>query len=208
MIGILGGSFDPVHFGHLQLALDVYKMLELEQVRLIPSRQPPHRSMPVASAEQRVTMIKLAIKDEPGLVVDECELSREGPSYSVDTLIGLRKELGDVPLCLIIGMDAFQGIMDWHHWRELFDLCHIIVAQRPGTSASYSDALSSVVTKWKTTSLHNLKSKASGYIYSCSITQLDISSSQIRTLITDGKSIKNLTPDAVIEFINANKIYQ
>src|SRR3569833_2622728 len=135
MIGLLGGTFDPIHFGHLRPAMDLLDELGLDHVRLIPCGVPPHRAAPRAHAEHRLTMLRLAVSGEPRLRVDERELRRPGPSYMVDTVLSLREELGDTPLALIIGMDALNGLATWRRWRELVALCHLIVMERPGGTA-------------------------------------------------------------------------
>ena len=132
MIGIFGGTFDPVHYGHIKPALSVKHALQLEQLRFIPNREPPHRETPWLDVDQRLALLKSALAEYEGVVVDERELEREGPSYMLDTLRSLQEEFPQQSFCLIIGMDAFMGINRWHRWRELFQLCHLIVTQRPG----------------------------------------------------------------------------
>ena len=132
-IGILGGTFDPIHFGHLRSGLEVYESLEFEHIRLIPCGVPPHRELPIASNEQRLAMMRLAVEDNTKLIVDQRELQREGPSYTVDTLLELRQEFPDTPLCLIIGSDAFLGLDSWHQWKKIPQLAHLrllVVHQR------------------------------------------------------------------------------
>ena len=136
-IGVLGGTFDPVHFGHLRLAKCARDDFQLDEVHLLPCRVPALKPQPIATAQQRVDMLRLAIANEPGLVVDESELHRDGPSYTVDTLRALRVEVGpECAICLIMGMDAFLSLPAWHEWQEIIGLAHVIVMQRPGYEVS------------------------------------------------------------------------
>lgn len=132
MIGIFGGTFDPVHYGHIKPAMSIKQSLQLSQLRFIPNRLPPHRDPPWLSAEQRLILLRLALQDYDEVVIDERELEREGPSYMVDTLRSLQQDFAGERLCLIIGMDAFYGICSWHQWHSLFDFCQLVVTTRPG----------------------------------------------------------------------------
>ena len=132
MICILGGTFDPVHFGHLRPALDVQQTLGVEKVWLLPCGLPPHRARPGLSAAQRLELLELAIDAEDGLAIDGRELQRDGPSYMVDTLESLRVEAGEQPVCLALGVDALAQLDSWHRWRDILSLCHLVVMQRPG----------------------------------------------------------------------------
>lgn len=208
MIGLLGGSFDPIHFGHLRPALELYEDLKLQEVRLIPSGLPPHRTPPLTSAEQRLAMVQAAITGVPGLCVDERELHRAGPSYTVDTLHSLRAELGQTPLCLIVGMDAFLGLDTWRRWRELIQLAHIVLAHRPGWAASGTGEVAELLAERRVEEPQMLASHAAGHILCWPVTQLDISSSRIRTLLAEGKSARYLLPDDVLAIINAHGIYR
>ena len=140
-IGVFGGTFDPIHYGHLRAALEVKEALELSSVLFLPSSGPPHRRAPIASAAQRLQMVRLAVEGQPGFSVDDREIARGGVSYMVDTLVSLRSELGDTPLCLILGMDAFLGLDRWHRWHDLPGLTHFAVGHRPGSELPTSGAL-------------------------------------------------------------------
>ena len=139
MIGIFGGTFDPVHYGHLRSALEVKDIFGLSEVRLIPCAQPPHREQPAATALMRLHMLELAIENQPGLIIDTRELNRQGVSYMVDTLKSLRQEFPNEPLLLFIGSDAFNHLKTWHQWQHLFDTAHIVVMTRPGFEINYLD---------------------------------------------------------------------
>lgn len=207
MIGILGGRFDPIHFGHLRLAVEVYQALKLSELRLIPTGQPPHRSPPIASAGQRLSMVKAAIKGVPGLHVDDRELRRSGPSYTVDTLLSLRAELGATPLCLIVGMDAFLKLNTWHRWQELPKLAHIVAAHRPGWVGEPSGEIKQLLTERQVDDPKRLTASTTGCIFLCPITPLDISSSQIRRLIAEENGAGFLLPESVLKIIKAEGLY-
>src|SRR5664279_5297098 len=128
-VAILGGTFDPVHYGHLRFADDVRRALHLAEVRLVPAADPPHRRGPAATADHRAAMLTLAAAEFPGLVVDERELRRPGKSYTVPTLEELRREFPGRPVWLLLGADAFRDLPTWHRWQELFDLAHVIVVE-------------------------------------------------------------------------------
>jgi nicotinate-nucleotide adenylyltransferase len=208
MIGILGSSFDPIHVGHLRVAHELKQDLNFTEVRFIPSGHPPHRSVPVASDAQRLAMIKAAITDQPGFTLDDRELRRRGPSYTIDTLTSLRAELADdIPLCLIVGQDAFVKLDTWQRWLELINLAHIVVIPRPGQHMGLSDKLKKFLADRRITDPHLLTRQVVGCILNWPVTQLDIASSQIRALLTDGKSIRYLVPDAVEKIIRSEGIY-
>lgn len=203
-IGILGGTFDPVHFGHLRLAQEVAEALTLAEVRFIPGGTPPHRALPRTPAAERATMVKLAIADNPLFVLDERETRREGLSYTYDTLCELRAEAGAVqPLVLIMGADAFLKFETWHRWRDIFSLAHIAVAHRPGTDlAAIKDAtLVQEFEQRRTQDESAIQRTAAGSIFVVPITALDISATAIRAGIRAGHSVRYLLPSPVIDHI-------
>ena len=209
MIGILGGTFDPIHFGHLRPALDMQQALGFEELRLLPCRQPPHRDLPHATPEQRLTMLQLATLGEAGLCIDERELHRDGPSYMVDTLLSLRAELGDeYSLALLIGMDALHGLDRWQRWRELVDLCHLVVATRPGWSVPQQGAVADLVRERQVEYAALLRELPAGKLMFCPVTSLDISASRIRALVANGKSARYLLPSTVLEYIQMTGLYR
>ncbi|MDH3525941.1 MAG: nicotinate-nucleotide adenylyltransferase [Gammaproteobacteria bacterium] len=208
MIGILGGTFDPVHFGHLRTALDVCEALALEQVRLIPCHLPPHRDQPVASSLQRVKMLEAAVQDYPAFVVDQRELGREGPSYSYDTLSSLRAEASAKTLCLLVGMDAFRGLTTWHRWRELIDLCHLVVMMRPGAEIPAQGELADFISLHRVAGAGELRQQAAGHLLFQPVTQLEISATDIRMRLAEGRSAGFLVPEDVREIINHEGLYQ
>ena len=208
-IGIFGGTFDPVHNGHLRTALEVAELLALDELRLVPSSVPPHRGAPLASAAERLRMLQLATGAQPGFVVDDRELVRGGASYTIDTLRSLRAELGATArLCLVVGLDAFAAIDTWKEWRALGEHAHIVVVQRPGAALALREA----VARWATTRLaadagKALADAAHGSILRLELTQLAISATHIRELLSQGRSPRYLLPDAVLDHIRENRIY-
>lgn len=206
MIGIYGGTFDPVHFGHLRTALEVQEIFGLAELRLIPCAQPPHRGHPEVSAAFRLHMLHVAVAGQAGFVVDDRELRRDGPSYMVDTLASLRAETGDrTPLLLFIGADAFAGLERWHQWQRLFDYAHVVVMTRP---ASPPPALPPFLTRRRTGDKQRLKEQPAGCILLQNVTQLEISATQIRKLLGDRRDPRFLLPDAVLAFIRHHHLYQ
>jgi nicotinate-nucleotide adenylyltransferase len=205
MIGIFGGTFDPVHYGHCRSALEVKDLFGLDEVRLIPSLHPPHRDLPQATAAMRLQMLRLAVSHQPGLVVDTRELERAGPSFMVDTLKSLHEDFPNQTLLLFIGSDAFENLTSWHCWQQLFDYAHIVVLTRPGYAIQLLEdffAVRLVQNKAE------LSQTPTGLIYFQSVTQLDISATAIRNIIAQKQSPGFLLPDAVIEYINKNKLYK
>jgi nicotinate-nucleotide adenylyltransferase len=206
-IGIFGGTFDPVHFGHLRPALELLERLSLAEIRFIPCRYPPHRQAPIASPEQRLAMLQLAIAGEPGFMVDERELARSGPSYMVDTLTSLRAEKGSVPLCLILGTDAFRGLPKWHRWVELIELAHFLVVKRPGEPLPQEGELRHFLDGRCICNPAQLGQQPMGFVLPLEITQLEISATQIRSLIRAGRSARYLLPDVIWSYIQMKRLY-
>lgn len=211
LVGLLGGTFNPVHFGHLRMAQELAQALDLDEVRFIPAANPPHKSKPTVSAEHRAAMVQLAIADDPLFKLDTRELSRKGSSYTIDTLISLRQEFGqNIALCLMMGSDAFLGLNTWHRWQSLLDYCHIVIVQRPHApllAAKLAPDLTLFLHEFLTENKTDLASKSAGCIYMQTITPQDISATQIRALLKAGKSPQQLTPANVIKYIAAHRLY-
>jgi nicotinate-nucleotide adenylyltransferase len=200
-LGIMGGAFDPVHFGHLRCALEVYEQVALEEVSLVPSGNPPHRAAAIAAPEQRLAMLEVAVANVPGCTVDPREIYRAGPSWSVLTLEELRNESPERSLCMIVGEDAFLGLPRWHRWEELLDLAHIVIARRPRWDLPAEGELAELLAERQVVDASVLHEHSSGAIYLCEITQLDISSTVIREQLASGGNPRYLLPDAVHQFI-------
>ncbi|MEE9330815.1 MAG: nicotinate-nucleotide adenylyltransferase [Methylophilaceae bacterium] len=211
LVGIFGGTFNPIHFGHLRMAQELVDALGLAEVRFIPSAQPPHKDDVTVSAEHRAAMVKLAIADNPLFTLDRCELEREGTSYTVDTLIELQESLsGETALCLIMGSDAFVKLNTWHRWQTLLDYAHIILVQRPGTQVQEKlpSELETLLHDHYTDQHSDLSSENSGFITMQKISAQDISATHIRHLLQHGESVHYLTPNEVIKYSNQNQLYQ
>lgn len=206
-IGLLGGTFNPVHIGHLRAALEVAEFMLLDELRLVPSARPPHRETPQASAEQRLAMVELAVAGEPRLSVDDRELRRDCPSYTVDTLESIRRELAAADqLFLLIGWDAFCGLPGWHRWQELLEHCHLLVLQRPDADSEAPEALRDLLAARSVSDPLSLTG-AGGQISFIWQTPLAVSATQIRQLLASGKSARYLLPDAVLAYIQAHQLY-
>jgi len=206
-IGLFGGTFDPIHYGHLRTAFELWQSLRLAQVRFLPTGDPPHREPSLASPAQRLEMVRAAVAGESAFVVDDREIRRSGVSYSVDTLLELRGDYPGHSLCLMLGMDAFLGMPTWHRWREIFELAHVVVAHRPGWKAPITGPLGEVMVDRGTGSVRELHAAPAGRIYVQSVTQLEISSTELRQLILAGRDLRYLVPDAVRELIKSTGCY-
>jgi nicotinate-nucleotide adenylyltransferase len=206
-IGLFGGTFDPIHYGHLRTAFELWQSLRLAEVRFLPTGNPPHRDTALASAELRLQMVRAAIAGQPAFLVDDREVRRTGLSYSVDTLTELRTEFADRSLCLLLGMDAFLGLPHWHRWRELLDLAHVVVAHRPGWKAPTQGPLGEVMVDRGTGSVRDLHEARAGRVYVHAVTQLEISSTELRQLIVAGRDPRYLVPDSVRTIIQETECY-
>ncbi|MCS6946707.1 MAG: nicotinate-nucleotide adenylyltransferase [Steroidobacteraceae bacterium] len=206
-IGLFGGAFDPIHFGHLRTAFELWQELGLAEVRLIPTGNPGHREPPIADAGLRLAMVQAAVEGQEGFVVDAREVHRQGITYSVDTLTELRAEFPHRPLCLILGMDAFLGLPHWHRWRDIPELAHIVVAHRPGWKVPTQGPLGELMVDRGTGSVRDLHERTAGRVYVRSVTQLEISSTDLRNIITSGRDPRFLVPDAVRDIILETRCY-
>jgi len=208
MIGIFGGTFDPVHFGHLRPVLEICQDLSLNEVRWLPCGVPPHRDIPQASIEHRLAMTRLALEENVKFIVDDRETKRSGPSYTVNTLESLREDYPDDSLVLILGQDAFNGLTEWHRWRDLLSLAHVVVCTRPGSQLASSGQLIEWMSDKSVQDPNQLRIKLAGLIYKHDVIQLPISATQIRKLYLQGESPQYLLPDAVNEYIHTNGLYR
>jgi nicotinate-nucleotide adenylyltransferase len=206
-LGIFGGTFAPLHHGHLRLALEVRERLALAAVHLIPSATPPHRDTPQVSAQRRLDWVRLAIAGEPGLIADDRELRRAGPSYTVDTLASLRAEHPDRPLVLMLGEDAANGLPTWHRWRDIVELAHLVFVERPFEPPAPSDSVTALLRGRRAGDVHALHTQPAGLWMPLQIPPLAISSTRIRRLLRAGRSVRGLVPESVIASFTPEDIH-
>lgn len=211
-IGILGGTFDPIHYGHLRLAEEMLELAGLQQIRFIPTGNPPHRDRPKVSAAHRSAMVQLAINDQPAFVLDEREVRRTEKCFTVDTLRELRTELGDAqPICLLMGGDAFLQLHTWHEWEQLFCLAHIVVGFRPGFTLDkrIHNATQELRLQYQNRlcTVDYLSQQAFGGIAELAIPKLEISATLIRARVSDKRSIRYLLPATVANYIYQHHLY-
>ncbi len=207
-IGVFGGTFDPIHFGHLRTALELRETLGLAEVKFVPCHRPPHRDTQPSAGALRLDMVGAAIAGENGFSVDEREFTRPGPSYTIDTLVSLRAEVGSRPLCLLLGMDAFLGLPTWHRWTELLEVAHIVVAHRPGWVVPADGPLGKLLTQHRADSPTPLREYAGGRVFVTAVTQLEISATELRRALARGDDPRYLVPDAVREIIIRSACYR
>jgi nicotinate-nucleotide adenylyltransferase len=208
-IGVFGGTFDPVHIGHLRTALELRETLSLQRMLLIPSARPPHREQPGVSALDRLAMLAAAIGDEPGLIADDRELHRSGPSYTIDTLAELRAEVGPATaLCLCVGMDSLVTLTSWRRWRELTDFAHLVVAARPGWQLPVQGEVADWLVERRCDTVSRLHGQTAGLVLIQTLTLLPVSATQLRADLAAGRSTRYLVPDAALAHIRAHGLYR
>lgn len=207
-IGILGGTFNPIHYGHLRIALEVAEALPLNHVKFLPAARPPLKTAPKVTSQQRSEMVQLAIASNPLFSLDTRELERSGLSYTIDTLIALRAEHPHDALCLILGTDAFIQFEQWHCWQNILDYCHLIIVTRPSEGSwQLTEPLQHLLNQHQTHQYSTLSQSTHGLIATLEVTALAISSSQIRSLVHTDKRIDYLCPHEVINYIQSNRLY-
>lgn len=208
-LGVFGGTFNPVHYGHLRSALELVERLQLEQLRLMPSAVPPLRDLPSCTAEDRAAMVELAVAGEPRLVCDTRELRRSGKSYTIDSLTELREELGaQRSVCMIMGCDAVLDINAWHRWQDLLQLAHIVVIARPGWALPDSGEVAQWLQQHRLCDASELCQRAAGGILIEELRPQAISSTEIRAMLAAGQSARYLMPQSVLDYIKSHNLYQ
>lgn len=207
-IGILGGTFSPIHYGHLRPAEQIRQQLALTEIRLVPCHRPPHREAPGVSSEMRAQMVELACQEFAHLTPDLSELARDEPSYTVVTLAQLQQQLPNTPLCFLMGMDSLLSFKSWHKWQEILSRCHLIVSCRPGYVLDSNSPISDLLIEHQTSDPSQLHQSQSGLIYLAQIDQQDISSTEIRASIAQAKDTFDVLPTKVAEYIRQHKLYQ
>jgi nicotinate-nucleotide adenylyltransferase len=206
-LAIFGGTYDPVHIGHLRVAWEAAEALDAE-VRLMPAHVPPHRAQPLASASDRVAMLRLALAGQSRLALDQRELSRPGPSYTVETLRDLRREIGPQrPLLLLVGADAYAGLPTWHDWVELYALAHLVVLTRPGHPVEWTGVLALETRARRADRAAILRDAPGGRVLELAVTPLEVSASYLRAEFAAGREPRYLVPDAVLAYIRAHRLY-
>jgi nicotinate-nucleotide adenylyltransferase len=205
--GVFGGMFDPIHYGHLRTAHELFELLDFEAIAFVPAGDPPHRAAPLADAATRLATVRAAVADDPRFSVDDREMRRAGPSYTVLTLEELRAERGEQPIALIMGMDAFAGLGRWHRAGELIDLAHLVVAVRPGSQAPGEGLAATLLRERRCDDPHRLSGAAAGLVYVNTGTQLDVSSSAVRSVVASGRDPRYLMPEAARRIIIARGSY-
>jgi nicotinate-nucleotide adenylyltransferase len=208
-LAVYGGTFDPVHYGHLRSAIEIRQALCVDTVCLVPSYMPPHRQQPDSTPEQRLEMLRLAIDEHAGLRIDDREIKRKGPSFMVETLESIRQEVGsDVSLSLVLGSDAYAIFNEWRRWQDIVDIAHLVVLERPGYALD--DVPQSLrgwsMPRWVESPQELLKT-AAGKMTRLKVTQLEISASMIRNQINVGLAIDYLLPEKVQDYIRRQKLY-
>lgn len=208
-IGLFGGTFDPVHFGHLRAASEAKEKLGLGDFRLLPVGEPAHRDQTQASAEHRLAMLRLAVAEHPDIRVDSREVRRKGISYMVDTLAEVREEVGaETAILLMLGQDAAHGLSSWHRWQELFDYAHLVVLTRPDSPATFPTLLESFVASRRIATITDLWRSPAGLLLNLEVTQLAISSTAIRRRVAQKSSPRFLLPDRILGYIGFHQLYQ
>lgn len=211
MIGILGGTFDPIHFGHLRMALEIAEEIHADEVRFIPAGVPPHRQEPQAHKRHRAAMVDLAITHHDLFLLDNRECERPGPSYTIDTLAEIRREYPNIPICLFLGADAWLSFSSWHRWQDFIRFVHIVIAHRPGFTLKHNLLPLPQQALLNQTLVHSSKrlhEQTAGCIYVHAITALEISASGIRGLLRRGRSPRYLLPDTVLDYIFHHDLYR
>ncbi|MFT6897520.1 MAG: nicotinate-nucleotide adenylyltransferase [Paraglaciecola sp.] len=206
--GLFGGTFDPIHNGHLKPLLEAAKQTSIKHIAVIPCHIPVHKKGPMSSSEHRLAMVELAIAPYPELTADPREIKRNQPSYSIDTLRELRVEYPRAPLCFFIGMDSLISLTTWHEWQALSDYCHLVVCGRPGYAAQLPPELLSTLHKRQITDPQILHQQLAGCIYVAQTTLLDISSTDLRQRLAKGQSTLSMLPAKVLAYIQQHKLYQ
>ena len=206
-LGLMGGMFDPVHNGHLNIAISVLGILKLDEVRLIPCGNPVHRDRVFASRDHRMAMLELAITGNSQLGIDNREFRSKDPSYTLNTLYAIKQEMPQCRLYYIMGQDSFNTMPSWYRWKEIFSLAHVVVAGRPGIEPLFDALLKDEYDKRVVKTAAEMKQFGSGKIFSAKVDLLDISSSLVRKKIAAGENVEKLLPEKVASYVKTHKLY-
>lgn len=206
-LALFGGTFDPVHYGHLKCADEARSKLGLEKLTLVPAGHPPHRGTPLATTRQRLEMLQLALTEFPNLALDTRETRRQGPSYMVDTLAEIRAESPARPLILLLGQDAANLLHTWFEWQRLFSVAHLVILTRPDSLVDYPNELAVELTPRLTSDALELLSSECGKILQLEVESIDVSATRIKQLLRQGGSPAAMLPAVVLEYIQHNHLY-
>ena len=206
-LALFGGTFDPVHYGHLRCAEEARQKLNLDQLYLLPAGTPPHRSAPLATAKQRLEMLQLAQTEFPHLAIDDREVRRDGASYMVDTLKSFRQELPQRPLLLLLGQDAANDLHSWFEWEQLFELSHIVILTRPGVKTKYRQNLAKQMQRRLISDVQKLHLSEAGMVLHLGVASIEISATTIKSIMRLGRSPRSMMPETVWDYINENRLY-
>jgi len=204
LIGIYGGTFDPIHIGHLRPVLEASHQLAFDHIRFVPCYQTVHKQQPHVSAQQRCDMVKLAIAGYKQFELDLFEIEQQGPSYMVETLAVKKQQFPDDSLVLIMGTDAFAKFCSWHQWQHILNLANILILHRPTDAVAFSGQEAQLWQQYAVTEF----SEPFGQLKEMAVTQLDISSTQIRQLVQQGEAADFLVTETVADYIQQQQLYQ
>ncbi len=204
---IFGGTFDPVHYGHLRTALEVRNFLAVQEIKFLPAGSPPHRRNEVSDPHHRLAMLQLALAGLEGFSIDQREIQRRGLSFMVDTLTDIRSEGSNNPVILVLGHDSASSLGSWHRWLQIFSLAHLLVISRPGEQQDFSPQLDAEMSKRQVLDCQQLFEAPSGLVLNLQVTGLSISSRNIRRLMKNGGSAQFLLPDTVLGYLHEHRLY-
>ncbi|WP_411358763.1 nicotinate-nucleotide adenylyltransferase [Pseudidiomarina salilacus] len=204
---IFGGTFDPIHRGHIETSLSAFQQLSAHCMHVVPSAQPPHRDYPGASATQRLRMTELAYAELPQVYVDDCELRREGPSYSLLTLQQMRAQWPDDGLVFLLGDDAFAKLDTWHGWQQLLSYAHLAVMQRPHHASQWSPAVQALYQQHRATTSYELHQRTAGHILTLATPAIDVSATRLRRAIANHSEWRHWVAPAVADYIHQQGLY-
>jgi len=207
-IGLFGGTFDPIHFAHLTIAEQLIDILELQCMQFIPNKNPMYRDKPIANAKHRLAMTRIATAAYPQFIVNDVEINRPGPTYSIDTLIAIREQIPKQPLCLLIGEDVFASMNQWHDWKKIPDMAHLIIINRPGVTRPYNREIQPLIDERETHDIHALASQPGGKIMRHLIDPLTISATDVRKKLKAAEDVSREVPEAVLHYIEQHHLYR
>lgn len=206
-IGVLGGAFDPIHKGHITIATSMLEQLPIQEVRFIPCKQTVLKPDAKATAQQRLDMLAIELQNYPHFVIDRCEIDRQTPSYTLETLSELKEKCPNRPILFAMGMDAFASLPQWHRWREIIELAHLIIVNRKGCSPPKQAPLARLIKQRLVSKPSDLLEQQAGAFLYLQIPPVSISSTDIRQKIASGQDVVNDISQAVYRYIKDNKLY-